>query len=86
MQRRLTTVDPEEIAAQAKNTSDHAGGLAAVSALRRITDVLEFEQVQAAVAYGLSWQEIAYHLGVSRQAVHKKYSRRVNKTRTERPQ
>lgn len=70
-------MEPEEIAARAKNISEPAGGLVAVSALRRIVDMLEFEQVQAAVKNGLSWQDIAYHLGVSRQAVHKKYSRRV---------
>jgi len=51
-------------------------GLKAVAALRSLLEQLEALQVQNARGDGWSWQEIADHLGVSRQAVHKKYARR----------
>ena len=50
-------------------------GLRAVSALRRLLEQLEAVQVRSARNQGWSWQEIAAELGVSRQAVHKKYGR-----------
>ncbi|MCX2182766.1 MULTISPECIES: helix-turn-helix domain-containing protein [unclassified Streptomyces] len=50
-------------------------GLRAVAALRRLLEQLESVQVRSARAQGWSWQEIAAELGVSRQAVHKKYGR-----------
>lgn len=52
-------------------------GLAAVVALRRLADLLEAAQVERAVREGWSWSEIAEALGVTRQAVHKKYARRL---------
>lgn len=52
-----------------------ADGLQAVVVLRRITDRLEEAHVAAARAEGWTWQEIGDALGVSRQAVHKKYGR-----------
>lgn len=51
-------------------------GLAAVAALRRLTEQLADLQVDNAREQGWSWQQIADRLGVSRQAVHKKYARR----------
>lgn len=57
--------------------SDPAVGLAAVRALRRLTERLERLQVDAARAEGWSWQTIADQLQVSRQAVHQKYGRRA---------
>jgi hypothetical protein len=48
-------------------------GLRAVVALRRLAEQLEAVQVGAARRQGWSWQEIAGELGISRQAVHKKY-------------
>lgn len=51
--------------------------LRAVVALRRLADRLELHQVQAALDAGYAWPEIAVALGVTRQAVHKKYHRRV---------
>ena len=54
---------------------DPAVGLRAVAALRRLAEVVERAQVARARAAGLSWQQIADQLGVSRQAVHKKYGR-----------
>jgi len=53
------------------------GGLRAVAALRRLTDSLELAQVESALRVGMGWSEIASCLGVSRQAVHKKYAKRV---------
>jgi hypothetical protein len=50
-----------------------AEGLRAVVALRRLTDRLEAQHVAAARELGWSWQQIGDALGVSRQAVHKKY-------------
>lgn len=49
----------------------------AVVGLRRLADRLELHQVQAALDAGYGWTEIAAALGVTRQAVHKKYHRRV---------
>ena len=50
-------------------------GLRAVAALRKLLEQLEAVQVRNARNHGWSWQEIATELGVSRQAVHKKYWR-----------
>ena len=55
-------------------SSDPKVGLRAVAALRRLADSLEALQVRRARKQGWSWQEIARHLGVSKQAVHQKYS------------
>lgn len=56
---------------------DPAMGLRGVVALRALADQLEFLHVQRARERGWSWQEIAAALGISRQAVHKKYGRRL---------
>jgi DNA invertase Pin-like site-specific DNA recombinase len=56
---------------------DPADGLAAVVALRRLADVLEAAQVKRALRDGWTWTEVAEALGVTRQAVHKKYARRL---------
>jgi DNA-directed RNA polymerase specialized sigma24 family protein len=53
---------------------DPRTGLRGVAALRRLLEQLERAQVRNARARGWSWQEIAVELGVTRQAVHKKYS------------
>jgi DNA-directed RNA polymerase specialized sigma24 family protein len=59
-------------------------GLRAVVALRRLLEQLERLQVENARTNGWSWQAIAQVLGVSRQAVHKKYAprRRLGGRRT----
>lgn len=54
-----------------------AEGLAAVVALRRLADRLETAEVERAVRQGWTWSRIAEALGVTRQAVHKKYAKRV---------
>lgn len=55
------------------SSADPAVGLRAVRALRGLADRLEAGHVAKARAQGWSWQEIAACIGVSRQAVHKKY-------------
>ncbi len=55
---------------------DPGMGLHAVAALRQLLERLEALQVGNARSQGWSWQEIAEHLGVSKQAVHKKYAGR----------
>ena len=52
-------------------------GLRAVRSLRELADRLEALQVERARDLGWSWQEIADALGVTRQAAHKKYGRRI---------
>ena len=59
--------------ADATGSKDPAVGLAAVASLRMLLDSLEELQVQNARQHGWSWQRIAGALGVSKQAVHKKY-------------
>ena len=54
-------------------SDDPAVGLRAVAALRALLDSLEELQVRQARTRGWTWQQIALMLGVSRQAVHKKY-------------
>ena len=53
---------------------DPAVGLRAAAALRRLAEQLEATQVMSARRAGWSWQDVATALGVSRQAVHKKYA------------
>ncbi len=55
---------------------DPSTGLRAVVALRRLLEQLESLQVNNARMLGWSWQEIAEHLGVSKQAVHRKHATR----------
>lgn len=57
-------------------SDDPAVGLRAVASLRALLESLEELQVRQARARGWSWQQIALMLGVSRQAVHKKYGGR----------
>ena len=57
----------------AASSTDPDAGLRAVHSLRVLAERLEALQVENARALGWSWQEIADRLGVTRQAVHKKY-------------
>lgn len=66
-----------DLAVRAADLTDPESGLRAIAALRRLADTLELRQVEAALAAGLGWVDIADSLGVSRQAVHKKYRSRV---------
>jgi transcriptional regulator of acetoin/glycerol metabolism len=57
------------------SSGDPAVGLRAVVALRRLSDRHEAAQVAAARRAGWTWQQIGDALGITRQAVHKKYGR-----------
>jgi hypothetical protein len=70
----LTDVgDTSQLASDA-GSRDPAIGLRAVRALRGLVERLEAVQVQNARDLGWSWQDIATHLDVTRQAVHKKHA------------
>ena len=56
---------------------DPGTGLRAVRSLRELADRLETLQVSRARELGWSWQDVADALGVTRQAVHKKYRGRI---------
>lgn len=59
----------------AADSRDPAEGLRAVVLMRRMAEALEAEHVVAARRTGWTWEAIGDALGVSRQAVHKKYRR-----------
>jgi hypothetical protein len=61
----------------ATTSRDPEVGLRAVATLRGLLEVLETLQVDNARASGWSWQQIASRLGVTKQAVHQKHSRRT---------
>lgn len=62
----------------AADTTDPRAGLRAIASLRALIERLELAQVEAGLRAGMSWQNIAEVLGVSRQAVHKKYSKKID--------
>jgi hypothetical protein len=61
------------VAAAAENPAE---GLRAVRSLRALADRLEELHVERARRLGWSWQQLAEALGVTKQAVHKKYGKR----------
>ena len=73
-------MESTQIARVAADTSDPRAGLRAIASLRALADRLELAQVEAALRSGMSWQDVADALGVSRQAVHKKYAKRIDPT------
>lgn len=62
--------------------TDTEAALAAVVALRRSADRLELAAVQYAIDQSWTWADIAAALGVTKQAVHKRYARRVTRSTT----
>ena len=60
--------------ATAASSRDPAIGLKAVRSLRVLVERLEALQVGNARDQGWTWDQIAQQLGVTRQAVHKKYA------------
>lgn len=60
--------------------SDPEAAFASVVALRRLADRLELAAVHFAVRRGWSWTDVAAALGVTRQAAHKKFARRVSRS------
>lgn len=73
-------MESTHIARKAADTSDPRAGLRAIASLRALADRLELAQVEAGLRAGMSWQEVADALGVSRQAVHKKYAKKIDPT------
>lgn len=69
-----------QVADVAADTSDPRAGLRAVASLRALTERLELSQVEAGLRSGMSWLEVAEALGVTRQAVHKKYAKKIDQT------
>ena len=72
----VDTMSEGVVLAEAASGRDPAEGLRAARALRLLAERLEALQVDNARAHGWSWQEIAFFLGVSKQAVHKKHAKR----------
>jgi DNA-directed RNA polymerase specialized sigma24 family protein len=72
--------DATELAGAA-SSADPTTGLKAVASLRVLLESLERLQVENARSLGWSWQQIAEQLGVSKQAVHKKYGEGLLKRR-----
>ena len=60
--------------ATAASSKDPTVGLRAVRSLRVLVERLEALQVQNARDHGWTWEQVAQCLGVTRQAVHKKYA------------
>jgi CRP-like cAMP-binding protein len=75
----LTTMETTHQIAEGAASSDPDIGLRAVAALRALAERLELLQVQQARDLGWSWQDIASHLGVTKQTVHRKYGRRIGR-------
>jgi transposase-like protein len=76
---RGAPTDVETLARRATRTLDPEAALKALTALRARLDELEMLQVSNAVESGSSWSEIARAMGISRQAAHKRYSRRAGR-------
>ena len=66
----------DELMTAAASAAEPDEGLRAVRALRALADRLEALHVERARGMGWSWQQVAAALGVTRQAVHKKYGKR----------
>lgn len=58
---------------------DPEKALAAVVALRRLADQLEQAAVERAIDQGWTWSQVAQALGVTKQAVHKKFAHRIGR-------
>ena len=67
-------VEADEVLAQTAS-EDPDVGLRGVVALRALLEAVEELQVRRARELGWSWQQIATPLGVSKQAVHERYSK-----------
>lgn len=73
-------MESTQIAQIAADTNDPRAGLRAIASLRALADSLELAQVEAGLRAGMSWQDVADALGVSRQAVHKKYAKKIDQS------
>jgi Homeodomain-like domain len=75
----LTCMETTVQIAEGAASKDPEVGLRAVAALRLLAERLELLQVQNARELGWSWQDIAGHLGVTKQTVHRKYGRLIGR-------
>lgn len=71
-------MEPRAETIKVPGPSDPEAAFASVVALRRLADRLELAAVNVAVKRGWSWSDVAAALGVTRQAAHKKFARRVD--------
>jgi len=72
------TIDAMDDLTGFPSPEEPAEALAAVVSLRRLANRLELATIQSAVDQGWSWAQVAQALGVTRQAAHKRHSRRVS--------
>jgi DNA-binding NarL/FixJ family response regulator len=75
----LTVMESVLEIAEGAASNDPDVGLRAVAALRELTERLEILQIQNARKQGWSWQDIAARLGVTKQTVHRKHSKRIGR-------
>jgi hypothetical protein len=78
-QHKLTPIESAFGITEAASGSDPGTGLRAVAALRALSKRLEILQVDNARRAGWSRQHITARLGVSRQTVHRKHSKRTGR-------
>ncbi|GAA2372484.1 hypothetical protein N0X72_01530 [Streptomyces carpaticus] len=69
-------IDQLVLLAQEAKGEDPVAGLAAAAEMRREMERLEAVLVRRARTQGRTWADIAAALGISKQAVHKKYGGR----------
>ncbi|MFA9432392.1 hypothetical protein [Egicoccus sp. AB-alg2] len=66
-----------KVAVDAADGDDPRKGLRAAAETRRLAEREQDAAVRRARVAGLTWAEIATHLGVSKQAAHRKYRGRM---------
>jgi hypothetical protein len=66
-----------EVSLDAANGDDPRRGLQVAAEARRMAERQQEAAVRRARVAGLTWAEIATHLGVSKQAAHRKYRGRL---------
>jgi len=69
--------DAIKLARKAVAAAMPTDSLKAIAALRKRLDALEMQHVDAALARGCTWRDIAEAMGVSRQAAHRKHTARL---------
>jgi len=69
--------DPIEVLNDAADGDDPRAELRAAAEVRKAAERQQDTAVHRARVAGLTWAEIATHLGVSKQAAHRKYRGRI---------